>query len=253
MTKRIVTAFFFCIIPVIMHSQTSLSVAAAANLNIPMTELESAFNSEHPDIKLTINYGSSGKLTAQILEGAPFDIFLAADTSFPQKIFDAQAGVVKPVIYASGKLVLFSVIKNSISKGLGSLTSKKVKTISIANPDTAPYGRAALNVIKKYGIYDDVEKKLVYAESISQVVQQAVTASDVGFIAKSSLYAEDLQKYNVEKTYWIDIDTSLYEPIDQAMIIIKNAKEPEAAGVFYNFILSVKAAEIFKKYGYDVK
>lgn len=251
MKKRLLTALL-CIMTFIIHSQTVISAAAAANLFVPMKELETAFYERNPEIKLNITFGASGKLAAQIIEGGEFDIFLAADTTFPERIFKHGLALSEPVLYASGKLVLFTTTKNSIKNGINTLKERKIRSISAANPETAPYGRAAIAVLKNAGLYENIKNKIVYAESISQVTQQVQTASDAGFIAKSSLYAKGMERYNIEKEYWIDIDPTLYTPIDQAMILLKNGNFPKEAMIFYNFLLSEEAAAIFRKYGYDV-
>lgn len=132
------------------------------------------------------------------------------------------------------------------------LANKDIEKIAIANPKTAPYGTAAIEALKNANILDKVESKFVYAESISQAVTYAMTAADVGFIAKSSLYDEKMSQYK-ENINWISVDPKLYTPIDQGIVILNRAKDNKEAKAFYDFILSDNAKKIFIDFGYLVK
>lgn len=138
------------------------------------------------------------------------------------------------------------------SKGIALLANKDIEKIAIANPKTAPYGTAAIEALKNANILDKVESKFVYAESISQAVTYAMTAADVGFIAKSSLYDEKMSQYK-ENINWISVDPKLYTPIDQGIVILNRAKDNKEAKAFYDFILSDNAKKIFIDFGYLVK
>ncbi len=142
------------------------------------------------------------------------------------------------------------------------LKDSSISKIAIANPKTAPYGAAAIEAIKNAKI-DSIENKYIYAESISQAVTYATTAADIGFIAKSSLYEENMLQYKENKN-WITVDQKLYTPIDQGIVmlnttnslmgIIKNDdKKVEEIKAFYDFVLSDKAKKIFTDYGYIIK
>ena len=138
------------------------------------------------------------------------------------------------------------------SKGINLVTDNNINKIAIANPKTAPYGTAAQEALKNANVLDKIESKFVYAESISQAVTYAITAADVGFIAKSSLYDENMTQYK-ENVNWVSVDPKLYTPIDQGIVILKRAENNTEAKAFYDFILSNNAKEIFKKFGYLVK
>lgn len=138
------------------------------------------------------------------------------------------------------------------SKGIALVANKDIEKIAIANPKTAPYGTAAIEALKNANILDKVESKFVYAESISQAVTYAMTAADVGFIAKSSLYDEKMSQYK-ENINWISVDPKLYTPIDQGIVILNRAKDNKEAKAFYDFILSDNAKKIFIDFGYLVK
>ena len=229
-----------------------INVAVAANITYVIEKIKEEFNKTNPNTKVKITIGSSGKLTAQIKNGAPFNIFMSADMNFPQSLYEEKIAITKPVIYAQGALAIFSPKKLDLGKGINLLLDKNISKIAIANPKTAPYGVATMEAIKNANLEEKVRNKFVFGESISQTVTYAKTATDIGFIAKSSLYDDKMKEYK-ENIDWITVDSKLYTPINQGIVIIKNAKENSEVKAFYDFILSSKAKEIFEKYGYIVK
>lgn len=230
----------------------TITVAVAANVSYAINELVAEFNKTNPDTKVQVTLGSSGKFTAQIESGAPFDVFMSADMKFPKSLFEKGLATTEPALYAQGSLAMLSSKQLDFSKGINLVTDPNIAKIAVANPKTAPYGTAAVEAMKNANVLDKVESKFVYAESISQAVTYATTAADVGFIAKSSLYDEKMSKYK-ENINWISVDPSLYTAIDQGIVVLKNTKEEASAKAFYDFILGEKAKEIFIKFGYLVK
>ena len=203
------------------------------------------------NIKVKITTGASGKLTQQIMSGAPFDAFLSADVEYPAKLAKAGYTTTPSQIYAYGTLVLWSNTGVNLNKGVKVVTDPDVKKISIANPKTAPYGVEAMNTMKFYKVDKAIEQKLVIAESISQVGAYVTTkAVDIGFMAKSVVLSPEMK--NVGK--WVEIDPKTYNTIDQAMVGLKNGS-PEnqiAAKRFLKFMSSPKAREILKANGYKL-
>jgi molybdate transport system substrate-binding protein len=230
----------------------TVNIAVAANVSYAIEELIKEFNKINPDTKIQVTLGSSGKLTAQIKNGAPFNIFMSANMSFPQALYDEKIAITEPVIYAEGALAMFSSKELDLSKGINLIKDSSISKIAIANPKTAPYGAAAIEAINNTGLEELIKDKLVYAESISQVVTYATTATDIGFIAKSSLYEENMSKYK-ENINWVNVDPKLYKSIEQGIVIINNTKDNAEVKAFYDFILSVNAKKIFTDYGYIVK
>ena len=230
----------------------TITVAVAANVSYAINELVAEFNKTNPDTKVQVTLGSSGKFTAQIESGAPFDVFMSADMKFPKSLFEKGLATTEPALYAQGSLAMLSSKELDFSKGINLITDANISKIAVANPKTAPYGTAAVEAMKNANVLDKVESKFVYAESISQAVTYATTAADVGFIAKSSLYDEKMAKYK-ENINWVSVDPSLYTAIDQGIVVLKNTKEEASAKAFYDFILGEKAKEIFIKFGYLVK
>ncbi len=229
-----------------------INIAVAANVSYAIDELIKEFNKTNPNTKVQVTLGSSGKFVAQIQNGAPFEIFMSADMKFPQTLFDENIAITKPEVYAQGTIAILSSKELDLKKGIDLIKDNSISKIAIANPKIAPYGTATVEAIKNAKISDDIEKKFVFAESISQAVSYSITAADIGFVAKSSLYDEKMSLYK-ENIHWISIDSKLYTPIDQGIVILKNAKENKEVKAFYDFILSKEAKKIFENYGYITK
>ena len=247
--KKIILALAFLASSIFANT---ITVAVAANVSYAINELVAEFNKTNPDTKVQVTLGSSGKFTAQIESGAPFDVFMSADMKFPKSLFEKGLATTEPALYAQGSLAMLSSKQLDFSKGINLVTDPNIAKIAVANPKTAPYGTAAVEAMKNANVLDKVESKFVYAESISQAVTYATTAADVGFIAKSSLYDEKMSQYK-ENINWVSVDPSLYTAIDQGIVVLKNTKEEASAKAFYDFILGEKAKEIFIKFGYLVK
>jgi molybdate transport system substrate-binding protein len=253
MVKKMLFALFLALSTLQLLAQPKLTVAVAANMQYTMQELVMEFN-KTDKTKIGMVLGASGKLTQQILNGAPFDVFISADAAFPQKLADNNFTLEPPKVYAQGLLVLWSV-KPDIqpAKDLKLLLDANIKSIAIANPKTAPYGSAAESILKKYGLYDKVSSKLVTGESITQTSQFIATQNaDIGFTAKSIVISNEMKG----KGKWVELNTADYPPIEQSAALLKYAKQSNnetEAGKFYHFLYSDKAKAIYKKFGYIVK
>lgn len=228
-----------------------LNIAVAANVSYAIEELKSAFLKTHPDTQIRIILGSSGKLAAQIEHGAPFGLFMAANMAYPQSLHDKGMALNPPRLYARGGLALFSTKEQNLSKGLQLLTESSIQTIAIANPKTAPYGKAAVEALKKADLMDQLGEKFVYAESISQTLSYTFTAAQIGIIAKAALFSEKMQEYK-EGKHWIGIDTKYYEPIKQGMVLLQASEKEPMYATFYDFILSQEGQKILSQYGYII-
>ena len=228
-----------------------INIAVAANVSYAMDDLKAEFNKLYPETKVNVTLGSSGKLTAQIKNGAPYQLFMAADMKFPESLYTDGIAVTRPLVYAQGSLAYLSNEKQDFSKGIVLVQDESIKKIAVANPQTAPYGKAAVDAMKNGGVYESVKDKYVFAESISQTVTYAVTAADIGFIAKSALYSPKMTQYK-EGVNWVEVDPKLYTPINQGIVILKNGEANSEVAAFYAFMLSAKAKEIFQNYGYMV-
>lgn len=232
-------------------ASSSVTVAAAANVSYAMEALKKDFESIHPDIHPRIIIGSSGKLTAQIRSGAPYDLFLSADLKYPLALYQEGLAVFKPVIYANGSLALLCSKRCDISKGLQLLKESSVSKVAIANPKTAPYGKAAVEALRNAGLYDELRSKFIYGESISQTLIYTLNAADAGIVAASLLYSPKISRFH-EGRDWIKLKSSLYRPIRQGMVLLKNARNKKEAEEFFKYIQSNRAKHILEHYGYEV-
>jgi molybdate transport system substrate-binding protein len=228
----------------------TITIAVSANVSYAIEELIEVFRETHIDTKVRVVLGGSGKLTAQIQNHAPYQLFMSADMLYPDSLYKSGIAITKPTIYAKGSLALLSGKKRDFSRGLEILKDKDIAKISIANPKTAPYGRATVEALKSAKIYRGIKDKFIYSESISQSVAYTITATDIGVIAKSSLFSPKMRRFR-EGINWIEIDPSLYKAIEQGVVILKNAKNNKEVRSFYDFLYSPKAKEIFHKFGYS--
>jgi len=227
----------------------TIRIAVAANVSYAIEDLTRAFSKEYPDTKVQVILGSSGKLTAQIKNGAPYLLFMSANMKYPEALYAQKIAVTEPLVYAKGTLAYLSHTAQDFSKGIVLTQDKNIRKIAVANPKTAPYGKATEEALKTASVYEKIKHKLVFAESASQTVSYTVIAADLGFIAKSSLYSKQMQKYT-EGTNWEEVDPKLYTPIEQGIVILKRGESNPEVKAFYDFIFSDEAKEILKKFGY---
>ncbi|MDD5202531.1 MAG: molybdate ABC transporter substrate-binding protein [Sulfurimonas sp.] len=246
--KKILAIFTLCMSTLFAGE---INIAVAANVSYAMDALKAEFAKTHPQTEVKVTLGSSGKLTAQIKNGAPYGIFMSADMFYPEALYKENIATTKPLMYAQGALAFLSVKPQDYTKGMQLLEDAAIEKIAVANPKTAPYGIAAIEAMHKSGVYENVKKKLVFAESISQTVSYTVTATQIGLIAKSSLYSPKMAQYK-ENIHWASVDSSLYAPIDQGIVLLKYAGDSQEYKDFYDFIMSAKAKEILRRYGYIV-
>ncbi|HRI19421.1 MAG TPA: molybdate ABC transporter substrate-binding protein [Panacibacter sp.] len=250
--KVLMVALFIGLTVFGKEGDKKVTVAVAANMQYAMNALKAQFEKE-TGIKVEVILGSSGKLTQQIQEGAPFDIFISADTKYPQTLWQGKFATDTPKIYANGVLVLWTARNNLKPEvNLQILLMDDVKKIAIANPKTAPYGAAAEEILKRYKLYNTLQKKLVYGESISQTNQFIMSqAADIGFTAKSAVVSDELKG----KGSWVEIAHNAYSAIEQAAVILKHGAETnkEASEKFYTYLYSAEAKKIYKRFGYIVK
>ncbi|MGN6180261.1 MAG: molybdate ABC transporter substrate-binding protein [Mucilaginibacter sp.] len=227
----------------------NLKVAAAANLQGIIKVLSTDFTKK-TGIGVDPIIGASGNLVAQVRNGAPFDIFLSADMSYPQTLYTGGFTITKPVVYASGSLIICSNKNIGFENWERELLTPSVKKIAIATPNIAPYGRAAEEALGKKGILSEIQSKIVFGESISQVNTYITTGTvDAGFTTQSLI--KDLAGKTT--LYYKVIDPKTYSPIQQGMVILKHAAGNANAEKFYQYILSPEAQKVFREYGYLAK
>lgn len=226
-------------------------VAAASDLRFAMEDLVTAFAVTNPGITVEPTYGSSGTFFAQISEGAPFDVFLSADATYPRELETAGlAASGSTEVYGIGQLVLWVPDDSPIDvdgRGLDALTDASVGRIAIANPEHAPYGRAAEAALRSAGIYDAVRAKLVTGENVAQAAQFVESGSaDAGVIAHSLALAPQLR----DKGRFAIIPLDSYPRLEQGAVVLASAAEPAAARAFLDFVLGPEGRTVLDRYGF---
>ncbi|GAB2539919.1 molybdate ABC transporter substrate-binding protein [Spirosoma aerophilum] len=241
--KQLILWLLLC--PLSLIAQT-LRVGVAANAQFVMEQLKTEYKRKTGAVIETI-VNSSGKLTTQIQQGAPYDVFLSADMQYPQTLHKAGLTLEAPVIYAYGSLVLWTMGDLPVTADLAVLANSAVRHIAVANPGMAPYGEAALSYLKYKKLFDKIKPKLVYGESIAQVNQYVLSgAAEMGFTAKSVVLDPSLTK----RGHWVDLPQTGYSPIAQGVVILKRTNQVKAARQFVQFLRSPDARRILQQFGY---
>jgi molybdate transport system substrate-binding protein len=228
-------------------------VAAAADLKFALDEIIEEFQKEHPGTKVNASYGSSGNLFAQIDNGAPFDLFLSADIDFPKKLVERKKAMVDSLFpYAVGQIVIWVPNDSPIDVqqlGMQALLAPSIHKIAIANPEHAPYGRAAVAAMKKLGVYDQVADKLVLGENIAQAAQFVESrAADIGLVALSLAVSPKMKAVG---RYW-EVPLDAYPRLDQGGVILSATKQPELARQFREMLISPEGRETLRRYGFII-
>lgn len=222
-------------------------VAVAANFSEPAKEIAAAFTKATGHVA-KLSFGPSGQFYTQMANGAPFQVFLSADEERPAKA-EAEGLAVKGArfTYAVGRLALYSKTPGLVDKGGAILKSGKFEKLAIADPVTAPYGAAAVEVLKKRGLYDQLKSKIVQGSSIAQAFQFVQTgAAEVGFVALSQIIQ------TTGGSRWI-VPASDHTPIIQQAVLLKIGESEPAAKAFLDYLKTPAAKAVIRKYGYEVR
>lgn len=224
-----------------------LTIAAASDLRYALTDIVALYKKDHPEGGVEVIFGSSGKMTSQIMNGAPYDVFFSADIAYPEKLHAAGFTMSKPAIYALGRIVLWSHKRDASQLKLKNLLDKSIKRIAIANPVHAPYGVRAKEVLQAAGLWDVVQHKLVFGENIARTAQMIESeAADVGIIALSLALFPDLARHG-----YTLIDDHLHDPLTQAYVITQYGADNKAAQAFVRFMETKPIHAIMKQYGFS--
>ncbi|GAA4405138.1 molybdate ABC transporter substrate-binding protein [Nibrella viscosa] len=224
-----------------------ITIAAASDLRYAMDSLVAAFKSRQPAIKVNVIYGSSGKFFQQISRSAPFDLFFSADIDYPRQL--QQKGLTASSIqtYAIGRLVLWSPTLDPNAKGMKTLLDPAIRTVAIANPLHAPYGKRAEESLKHYGLYNQVKDRFVKGENIAQTAQFVSTgAADIGIIALALALSPPLR---TQGRYYL-IPAKAHTALEQGYVVLKRAQGNKAAAAFTAFLVTPQAKAILKQYGF---
>ncbi len=229
----------------------TLYVAAASDLRFALEEIARLFE-QQSGARVRLSFGSSGQLAAQIAQGAPFDVFFSADEEFVRTL--ARQGLLVPETvrrYAIGRIVLWvrTTSPLDVTKGLGVLLDRRVRFVAIANPQHAPYGRAAVEALRASGLYDRLRPRLVLGENISQALQWIQTGNaDAGVVALSLAAAPPVREAG---RYWL-IPDALHRPIHQAAGVAARTSQSRLARAFVTFVIGPDGRPILRRYGFQL-
>jgi molybdate transport system substrate-binding protein len=226
-------------------------VAAAADLKFAMEEIIQEFQKDHPDITVKVSYGSSGNFYSQLSNQAPFDLFFSADIGYPRKL--SEQGLILTAtefLYALGRLAIWVPKSSPINVErlkMEAIRHESVHHIAIANPVHAPYGKAAEAALRSAGLWDAVQSKIVLGQNVSQALQFIQSGNaEVGIVAFSLAVAPGIKD---QGRYW-QIPLDAYPRLEQGGVILKWAKNPEAAQGFREFVTGSKGRSLLKRYGF---
>jgi molybdate transport system substrate-binding protein len=230
----------------------TLLVAAAADLSSALQELSAGYEKK-TGVKIKLSFGASGALTQQIQNGAPFDVFFSADMDYPrQLIASGNADSASLYQYAVGKLGLWVPADSPLdvkNKGMNALLDPSVKKIAVANPQHAPYGRAAVAAMKHYDLYDKVADKLVLGENVSQSAQFVESGNaQAGFVALAHAIAPGMQG---KGKFW-EVPAESYPALAQGVVVVSHSQHKKEAAEFLEYIKTKDAGELLSKYGFTL-
>ena len=245
MTKRMISVLL-AVLALGQAQAAPVRVAVAANVQYAFADIAAAFTRD-TGIAVEPAFASSGKISTQIMNGAPFELFLSADNEFPQKLAQAGFSLRAPKSYALGALVLWSKDAQFDGKHWQQWLAASRGKVAIANPRTAPYGSEALRVLDYYKLTAAVTPRLVTGDNIAQAAQFVDSgAAQAGFVAKALVLAPQMQGVG----RWVDIAETSHQPIVQDMVLLKNAAANPDAQKLFDYLGAPAARQILQRYGY---
>ena len=223
------------------------TIAAASDLRFALDDVIAVYREEYPDHEVEVIYGSSGKMTTQIINGAPFDIFFSADISFPQRLRAEGFAATEPAVYAIGRIVIWSSTFDASELTLADLpTDPRIRRVAIAQPSHAPYGLRAREAMEASGVWEAVQSKLVFGENIAHTAQMVESgAAEVGIIALSLAKFPTLAQHGHHL-----IDDNLHNPLTQGYVVTRRGAEKPGVMDFAAFMETDIAHEIMERYGF---
>ena len=223
---------------------TEINAAAAANLSDAFNELGKQFTAR-TGIRVVYSFGATADLAKQIENGAPFDLFAAADTEHIEQL--NRQGLIVPgtaALYARGRLVVWTAAGSNIKLDrIEDLRGAQVERIAIARPEAAPYGRAAVEALRALGLWKEVESKVIYGQNVSQAKQYVATGNADAALLPRSLVREG-------EGHAIEVDERLHQPINQSLAVIQSSSKQQAARLFAQYVLGPEGQSLLERYGY---
>jgi len=244
---RLLTALSILLAPALGHAapSTQMTIAAAADLHEAMDQVVAAYRRDHPATTINVVYGASGTLTTQIEQGAPFDLFFSADSDYPRQLIAHGDAGGQATPYAVGHLVLWSASLDMHGAKLADLAEPRFGRIAIANPEHAPYGKRAEQALRRAGVWDAVQPRLVYGENIAQTAQFASSGNaQVGVIALSLALRPEM------KGSYAAVPDAAFDPLVQSFVLTRRGGDSDLARDFARFVEQPTARAILAHFGF---
>lgn len=250
--NKLLACPLICTMALFAQAHGQIIVAGAADLNASLTEIAAAYQKQ-TGRTVKLSFGSSGNLFTQIENGAPFDVFFSADMDYPQKLIeDGFANGPSPYRYAVGRLVLWVPASSSLDlehRGMDVLLDPSVKKIAIANPQHAPYGRAAVAALRHFELYEKLADRLVLGENVSQAAQFVESGNaQAGIVALSHARAPAMKG---KGRYW-EIPADAYPALDQGVVVLAHSQNKKEAAAFLDYLKTAGASAIMRRYGFSL-
>jgi molybdate transport system substrate-binding protein len=224
-----------------------ITIAAAADLRSVMYKVVASYRQDHPDTRIDVVYGSSGNLLTLIEEGAPFELFFSADSSYPQQLVAHGKAGGQPIPYATGHIVLWSASIDMSDVQVADLVQPRFEHVAIANPQHAPYGKRAEQALRAAGIWDALQPRLVFGNDIAQTAQFAQSGS-----AQVGIIAESLAMASPDQGSYVVVPPELYEPLLQSFVLTQRGQDNALAQDFATYVQGPQARAIFEKNGFSL-
>jgi molybdate transport system substrate-binding protein len=229
-----------------------ITIAAAADLNAALTELTGKYSATS-GVAVKLSFGASGNLFNQIQNGAPFDLFFSADEEYPNQLIEKGLADKHSLCrYATGRLALWVPADSTLDiqgKGLRALLDPAVKKVAIANPQHAPYGRAAAAALRHAGLYDQIQERLVLGENVSQAAQFVESGNaQAGIVALSHALAPAMKG---KGKYW-EVPLDFYPPLNQSAVVLSHSRQKAQAAQFLEYLRKPEAVAVLRKYGFTI-
>ncbi len=250
MLRKLLPLFVMTALSASVWAEEHIAVAAASDLQFALREVATRFH-EQTGNTVELSFGSSGNFYSQLQNGAPFDVFFSADLDYPKKL--EASGLIEPgstYQYATGKIVVWVAreSKLDLSRGLAALLDARVRKIAIANPEHAPYGKAAVAAMRSAGVYDKIQGKLVYGENASQAAQFVATGNtEAGIIALSLALAPAMK----EQGRYVEVPASSYPLLQQACVVLKASTKKKTSLAFIEFLKKPEMVELLRSHGFS--
>ena len=229
------------------QAQQPTRIAAASDLRFALDDILENYREDHPERSIEVIYGSSGRFSTQIINGAPFDLYFSADIAYPEALAEAGLAGSEVVPYALGRIVLWSSTREASELRLEDLQQPEFRRIAIANPRHAPYGARAKEALESAGLWESLEPRLVFGENIAHTMQLVQSgAAEVGIIALSLA----LSPMILDQGGYYLIDDSLHQPLEQGFIVTARAAENETAHHFAHYMGQNESRSIMRAYGF---